>query len=114
MKDTVTIDRRVLEEAVATLEGFNNPGFIPSLVKLLRQALNATRTDEDIMRDGVAAHVRRYCNEERVLKVVVCPRTERDSSGMLEWILRYEFETGGGITIGMIQRQPGEEVSYHS
>ena len=111
---TVTIDRRVLEEAVATLEGFNNPHFIPSLVKLIREALNAQRTDEDIMRDGVAHHVRRYCNQERVLNLKVYPRAERDSTGMLEWIMRYEWETGGGITIGVIQRQPGAEVEYHS
>lgn len=113
-KDTVTIDRRVLEEAVASLEGFNNPGFIPSLVELLRGALNTTRTDEEIMRDGVAAHVRRYCNETRVLKLTVFPSIHRENSGMLTWILKYEFGSGGGITVSMIQRKPGEPVEYHS
>lgn len=109
MKDTVTIDRRVL----GALLNPNSP-YKDHAWKLAREALNAQRTDEDIMRDGVAAHVRRYVNEERVLKLTVCPRTERDSSGLLEWILRYEFENGGGITVGMIQREPGGEVEYHS
>ena len=110
MKDTVTISRCVLEELVnPTSERMHGTACV-----MAQEALNAQRTDEDIMRDGVAAHVRRYVNEERVLNLKVYPRKERDSSGMLEWILRYEFEEGGGITIGMIQREPGGEVEYHS
>lgn len=110
--EKVSIDRR----ALATLAGDYPPDhpYMVGARHLAAQALNATRTDEEIMRDGVAAHVRRYCNEERVLSLKVFPRTERDSSGMLEWILRYEWETGGGITIGMIQRAPGAPVEYCS
>lgn len=109
---TVTIDRRVLEVLAGVSSGTITT--YNSARRLALEALNAKRTDEEIMRDGVAAHVRRYCNQERVLNLKVFPRTKRDSSGMLEWILRYEFEEGGGITIGMIQRQPGAEVEYHS
>ncbi len=105
----VSIDRRVLEALLNP-----NSQYKDHAGTLVREALNAKRTDEEIMRDGVANHVRRYCNEERVLNLKVFPRTERDSSGMLEWILRYEWETGGGITIGMIQRAPGAEIEYHS
>lgn len=105
----VSIDRRVLEELINPHSRFRQ-----SALDAAEEVLGATRTDEEIMRDGVAAHVRRYCNEERVLNLKVFPRTERDSSGMLEWILRYEWETGGGITIGMIQRAPGAEIEYHS
>lgn len=110
-KETVTIDRRVLEQLLDATVGDT---LYTTARHLAKQALGHKRTDEEIMRDGVAAHVRRYCNEERVLNLKVFPRTERDSSGMLEWILRYEWETGGGITIGMIQRAPGAEIEYHS
>ena len=112
MKDTVTIDRRVLEVLAGVSTGTITKYDVA--IMLAKEALNAKRTDEEIMRDGVANHVRRYCNDERVLNLKVFPRKERDSSGMLEWILRYEWETGGGITIGMIQRQPGAEVEYCS
>lgn len=111
MTDTVIIDRRVLEQLLDATVGDT---LYTTARRLAKQALGYKRTDEEIMRDGVANHVRRYCNEERVLNLKVFPRTERDSSGMLEWILRYEWETGGGITIGMIQRAPGAEIEYHS
>lgn len=110
--EKVSIDRRVLE----VLAGVST-GTITTRESAQRhaiEALNVKRTDEEIMRDGVANHVRFYINEERVLNLKVFPRTERDSSGMLEWILRYEWETGGGITIGMIQRAPGAPVEYCS
>lgn len=109
-KDTVTISRCVLEELVnPTSERMHG-----TACGMAQEALNAQRTDEEIMRDGVAAHVRRYVNEERSLNLHVFPNMTRHNDGLLEWILRYEWETGGGITIGMIQRQPGAEVEYHS
>lgn len=107
---TITIDRRVLEALI----NLDEHPYYKAAREVAIEALNAQRTDEDIMRDGVAHHVRRYCNQERVLNLKVYPRAERDSTGMLEWIMRYEWETGGGITIGVIQRQPGAEVEYHS
>lgn len=107
---TITIDTRIAEELL------NGGAYAEQARNLLRQKLEETTSDEDIMRDGVAAHVRRYCHPDRMLCLKVFPReeSERDSSGMLEWILEYEFGGGGGITIGMIQRAPGEAVEYHS
>ena len=38
----------------------------------------------------------------------------REASGWLEYICRIKYDTGGGMTIGVIQRAPGEPVEAHS
>jgi hypothetical protein len=40
--------------------------------------------------------------------------TRISDAGMLEWIMRLHFHTGGAMTIGAIQRQPGARVEFHS
>lgn len=40
--------------------------------------------------------------------------TPRDKHGWLEYITRYEYENGGGLTVGAIQREPGAPVEFHS
>ena len=44
-------------------------------------------------------------------KVFVSPRT---SEGWLEYIVVTKYATGGGMTIGVIQRRPGAEIECHS
>lgn len=38
----------------------------------------------------------------------------REKSGWCEHIMRLEYEDGGGMTIGAIQRQPGNTFEFHS
>jgi hypothetical protein len=39
---------------------------------------------------------------------------ERESSGWCEHIMRMQFEDGGALTVGALQRKPGEEFEFHS
>lgn len=38
----------------------------------------------------------------------------RKPDGWLEYIVRLEYQNGGGMTIGVIQRNINERVEYHS
>ncbi len=38
----------------------------------------------------------------------------RRDNGWLEYVVRVTYESGGGMTIGVIQRTPGAEVECHS
>jgi hypothetical protein len=51
--------------------------------------------------------------EGRVSSVTIFP-SQPDKDGFLEWIMKYEFATGGGMTIGAIQREPNGPVEFHS
>lgn len=39
---------------------------------------------------------------------------KRTSEGWLEYIVVTKYATGGGMTIGVIQRRPGAEIECHS
>lgn len=51
--------------------------------------------------------------------IYVQPRVPLDAPdykhpGWLEYIVRFTYETGGGLTVGLIQRRPGEAFESHS
>jgi hypothetical protein len=52
----------------------------------------------------------RHQHLERV-DIYVAPR---EASGWIEYIVRTSYTTGGGMTLGVIQRKPGEPVECHS
>lgn len=54
--------------------------------------------------------VLRHQRVERA-EIFVSPR---DSTGWLEYIVRLKYATGGGMTIGVIQRNVGEGIECHS
>ena len=39
---------------------------------------------------------------------------QREPNGWLEYLLHYDFYSGGKLTVGMVQRQPGAEFEFHS
>ena len=64
--------------------------------------------------EAVGRHILRMGgNEDRVASVTIFP-SARNKEGWLEWLVRYEFSTGGKLTVGAIQRRPGEPVEFHS
>lgn len=51
--------------------------------------------------------------------IFVSPRVPEDapewrSPGWLEYGIRYEYESGSKLFVGMIQRRPGEPFEFHS
>lgn len=51
--------------------------------------------------------------------IYVTPRVPADAPawrnpGWIEYLVRMDYETGGGMTVGVIQRKPGEKIECHS
>ena len=66
------------------------------------------------------AHIERMDNGRlSQVELYMSPRVPLDAEewkhpGWLEWLIKYEWETGGKLTVGMIQRRPGAEFEFHS
>lgn len=112
--EMVALSKYTLE---ALVEGAKRLPLTPYLERAVEEAHAAILhqiPDTEIMREAVQRHVGRMLNVDGgQLRVTIYPNSVRDSSGMLEWILCYEFETGGKLTIGLIQRSPGQPVEAH-
>lgn len=67
------------------------------------------------MANAVAKHMLRMgADDGRIDSVQIFPqKTDRD--GWTEWLLKYEFASGGQLTVGAILRNPDQvEVEFHS
>lgn len=64
--------------------------------------------------ESVGRHMERMGGlDNRIEKVTIFP-SGPNKDGWLEWILKYEFVDGGGLTVGAIQREPNATVEFHS
>ena len=73
-------------------------------------------TVDERMSAAIAKHMLRMGagNEDRVSSIVVFPN-KTDKDGFTEWLLRYEFVTGGQLVVGAILRNPDQEVvEFHT
>lgn len=72
-------------------------------------------TQYERMAEAVGRHILRMGGDDgRIFNVRIFPN-KVDKDGWLEWILQYEFATGGGMTVGAILRNPDQEtVEFHS
>lgn len=79
---------------------------------MMNNELRYNRDDDDrqIMTEAVMRHSRRMQGWMR-LEVF---QNDREKNGWLEWMLVYEFWSGGKLTVGLIQRKPGEPVESHT
>jgi hypothetical protein len=72
------------------------------------------------MAEQVGNHVARFTANypSRVEAVTIFPNVERESeskSGWMEWLIKYVYKDGGGLTVGAILRTPDQErVEFHS
>lgn len=54
-------------------------------------------------------------NVTQATVIISARQTEKHSyPGWLEFLLRVEYEHGGKLTIGALQRKPGEPFEFHS
>lgn len=64
--------------------------------------------------------VHRYFGEAQDERFAAIHTNERETSGWLEWIivmdtdLAGDYQKGRSMTVGMIQREPGAAVEFHS
>lgn len=47
-------------------------------------------------------------------RIEIYPQDNRDRSGMLHWIINIAYRGGGKLTIGVVQREPGAQVEFHT
>lgn len=71
------------------------------------------------MQDKVMLLCSRHLSESKLIDVYPQERVPMDAPawkhpGWLEWTVRVHYRSGGAITIGVIQRQPGAEFECHS
>lgn len=113
--ETVEVSKHTLETLI---DGAKRLPLTPYLERAVEEATQAALhqvPDTTLMREAAQRHVGRMLKVDGgQLKVVIYTNTQRNSSGLLEWTLAYEFETGGKLTVGLIQRAPGQPVEAHS
>lgn len=82
--------------APVTLHGVENLADADNeAVMLLRAALQRAQRHQNVAKATL------YCDA-------------RNSEGWLEYVLVLAYTTGGKMTIGCIQRKPGDEFEFHS
>lgn len=70
---------------------------------------------QEKMLAAVSNHMARMgCTEGRVDSVLIYPNAT-DSKGWTEWLIKYQFASGGSLTVGAILRNAEQEnVEFHS
>lgn len=63
--------------------------------------------------EHLAATLARVARYQDLATVRVLCNT-REKSGWIEYLLQMTFTGGGGLTVAVIQREPGEQLEYHS
>lgn len=73
------------------------------------ETMSASEYGEFSFVNDIRARIKRFgkCDAEVWLN-------ERKMTGWIEAIIRVEFESGGSITVGAIQREEGEATEFHS
>lgn len=61
----------------------------------------------------LASALRRITSFQGVLSGTIYVQP-RESNGWIEYITRTNFKDGGGMTVGVLQRQPGGDIEWHS
>jgi hypothetical protein len=72
--------------------------------------------DEDMLQ-AVMTRIARHVPNAHTIDVYPQERRAMNrlsDPGMLEWIIRVLYRSGGQLTIGAIQRSPGVNVEFHS
>lgn len=74
---------------------------------------------DDGMLEAVFKRCARLAQECKLIDIYPMERIPADAPayrhpGFLEWHLRVHFRSGTEMTIGCVQRQPGEPVEFHS